>query len=155
MPYNATTSDIEAVWRPLSDDEASVAFNLLLAAERLINAVRPALPLAVTVGQVSEAVVIDVMVEMVQRVLRNPDRLAAQNITADGGVGVNFGGTDSGQAKGAPRLELLPQELALLDAAIIAGTGVGRVRSRRMLNYGAPTTGDVTLLPGAHQPWAI
>ncbi len=122
MPYGVLTSDVEARWRPLSTAEADVAATLIDSADVQLNHLRPRLQAAVDGGLIPKRLVVDAICEAVQRVLRNPDLLRAQNITGDGGVGVTYGlGEDTNHA--LPRLRFSDEDLLVVDRALKALPG--------------------------------
>ena len=138
MAYGVSTADIEARWRPLSPAEDEVAFTLLQDAETKLNAYRPVLPAAVADGRVPERIVVDVLVDMVQRVLRNPDVIRAQNISSDGSIGLTYGmGEDTVRAN--MRLQVTTEHLEAIDVALRAAGGAKRVGSARLVAYSGST----------------
>lgn len=131
MAYNVLTSDIEARWRPLSAAESEVAEVLIQDASLLLDTLRPNLAAAVVAGLVPEQLVVHAIVEAIQRVLRNPDLLRAQNITDGGGVGITYGlGEDTNHS--LPRLRFSIEDLVALDRSLAAAGGLSRVVSRRL-----------------------
>lgn len=76
----AVISDVEARFRPLSDQESTNADALLGDAWELLLSRRPNLEAAIDSATVSEANVIRVVVAMVLRVLRNPGGLLEESI---------------------------------------------------------------------------
>lgn len=139
MAYGVTTADIEARWRPLSAAEDEVAFTLLQDAETKLNAYRPQLPTAVAENRVPLRIVVDVLVDMVQRVLRNPDVIRAQNVSSDGSVGLTYGmGEDTIRAN--MRLQVTDEHLAAVDVAMRAAGGMPRIGSTRLVAYGGGST---------------
>jgi hypothetical protein len=133
VAYGVLTSDVEARWRPLSVAETGVAEELITSAEVLLDTLRPRLPGLVAAGLIPKRLVIDVICEAVQRVLRNPDLLRAQNITGDGGIGITYGlGEDTNHA--LPRLRLSLEDLDAIDRAISVVPGSGsKVKSVRLV----------------------
>lgn len=69
----ATVEDIEARWRPLSDQEALNAQAFLGDAWWLLLSRRPLLSTWLASGEVNEGNVARVIVAMVLRILKNPD----------------------------------------------------------------------------------
>lgn len=134
MSYGVLTSDVEARWRPLSAAETSVAEELIISAETQINVMRPTLQASVDAGLIPVRIVVDAICESVQRVLRNPDLLRAQNLTGDGGVGITYGlGEDTNHS--LPRLRLSPEDLVVIDGALRAlPTAPGRVGSAKLVS---------------------
>lgn len=134
MPlFNVVPADVEARWRPLSPAETTVALTLIDSACVQLDSIRPRLLDLVNAGSIPLRLVVDAVVEVVQRVLRNPDLLRAQNITGDGGVGITFGlGEDTNHA--LPRLRFSPEDLYAIDAAVSVLPGAApRVKSVRLI----------------------
>ncbi len=133
MAYNVFPADVEARWRPLSAAETDVAFTLIEDAILKLNAQRPRVQGLVDAGVIPERLVVEAICDAVQRVLRNPDLLRAQNITGDGGVGITYGlGEDTNHA--LPRLRFSEDDLAVLDRALAAIPGATpKVGSRRLV----------------------
>ncbi len=122
MPYAVTPADVAARWRPLDIDEAAVATVLLLDAEALLNRKRPTLQADVAALRVPERLVVIVLADMVQRVLRNPDVQSSVQLGADGSVGQSFPTAVVNVAR--PRLEVTDADLAtLVPAAPLASVG--------------------------------
>ena len=80
MPNPATVDDIEARWRPLSDQETTNATAYLQDAWWLLLGRRPTLEDDLTNDKVSEGNVIRVVVAMVLRILKNPDGKVEESI---------------------------------------------------------------------------
>lgn len=124
MAYNVTATDVVDRWRPLSSAEEDLATVLLEDATMLIDVHRRAVAAAVAAGLIPERLVVMTATEAVIRVLTNPDRLANQSITADGGISV---GWQFEREKPAPRLRLTDLDFSTLDAALVAaGLSTGR-----------------------------
>ena len=121
MPYAVTPEDIEARWRPLSDDERSVAQELLDDAAVLLDTRLPLLAEQVAAGVVSERLVVIALCDAVQRVLRNPDVQTSLSLSADGSIGQGFG---SPSAVARPRLELTDADVAPLHLTAAIPVGV-------------------------------
>lgn len=140
MAYPVTPADIEARWRPLSGAEYDVAATLLDDAMVKVNARRPTLQQAFDDGLVPIQVIKDVLVDMVQRVLRNPDVIRAQNISSDGSIGLTYGmGEDTVRAN--MRLQVTEDHLASLDAALRAAAALAsRVGSQKLSAYASGVT---------------
>lgn len=81
-PPFAAPSDVEAIWRPLSDAETVQAAGLLNEASNVILEI-PQVASRVTAGLVSDATLRSVVVRMVLRVLLNPQRLSQFSNTVD------------------------------------------------------------------------
>lgn len=79
MLVSVTQADIEKVWRPLSPAEVAVVPGL---SSRAWIRVLAKVPTVETSG-VSEAVIQDVMVSMIVRVLKNPDSARIINASID------------------------------------------------------------------------
>ena len=73
MPNPASMSDLEARWRPLTDQEVTNAEAFLDDAYALLLGRRPTLEADVTAGSVTAPNVVRVVCAMVLRVLKNPD----------------------------------------------------------------------------------
>ena len=73
MPNPASTSDIEARWRPLTAQETTNATAFLGDAWALLLSRRPKIEADMTAGAVTTANVVRVVCAMVLRVLKNPD----------------------------------------------------------------------------------
>lgn len=139
MAFDVSTADIETRWRPLSDEEADVAFARLDDAALYLRLARPTLdayvnglPLTQFRADIEQAIRV-ALAEAVRRYLRNPDVLRTTTIGADGAVGVGYDNSlDALQAAG---IYISDGDLALIDAAVGAASGVAapsRVRSVRV-----------------------
>lgn len=146
MPYNVSAGDIADRWRPLSVAEEDVATVLLASAEVKLDMARPRLRPAVEEGKIPERFVVDILCDMVQRVMRNPDVLRGQNLTSDGGIGVTFG-TNEDTYRAQPRLKITEIELAEIDLALVHAGGVPRVGSVRLRAWGDPGSSSTGVLP--------
>lgn len=113
MAYAVTTADIEDRWRPLTDEESAVAAVLLTDAGVLLDAQFPALAAAVTANTVPAALVTQVIVGMVKRVLTNPDALRSLSV-----------GNFSESYAETPDLQPSAAELALVGAALAPAVAV-------------------------------
>lgn len=71
IPF-ATVSDLEALWRPLSDPEKTRAGTLLSAASRRIRAARPGIDAAIEADEIDPELVGDIACSMVKRVMQGP-----------------------------------------------------------------------------------
>lgn len=79
MPFrDVTAADVENGWRPLTSDEFTVAMTLCSRAMALLRAHDPDVDARVDSGRLHEDVVVSVVVEMVIRVLANPQRLDSE-----------------------------------------------------------------------------
>jgi hypothetical protein len=81
-PPFAAPSDVEAIWRPLSDAETVQAAGLLGEASQVVLEI-PQVAARVSAGLVSDATLRSVVVRMVLRVLLNPQRLSQFSNTVD------------------------------------------------------------------------
>lgn len=129
MVYPVTPQDVAARWRPLDAAETNVATVLLGDAEVLLDHKRPGLAAATALaagqpGHVPVRLVVAVLADMVQRVLRNPDVQTSIQLGADGSVGQSFPTSVANAAR--PRLEVTSHDLETLVAAPPAG-GVAHV----------------------------
>lgn len=125
MPYAVTPADVAARWRPLDAAETNVATVLLEDATALLDAKRPRLRDDVTAGIVPERLVVVLLADMVQRVLRNPDVQSSINLGSDGSVGQSFPTATVAVAR--PRLEVTEHDLATLQpsaSAVAAPRGI-------------------------------
>lgn len=122
MPNPATTSDIEARWRPLNDQETVNAEAYLDDAWWLLTARRPTLEADVTAGTVTEGNVIRVVAAMVKRILMNPGGFDQEQIDDWAGRRNKL------VADGVLRID--PDELADITP------GRRRQRSVRLVAYG-------------------
>lgn len=80
------TSDPDAVaerWRPLTDAESSVATAKLDDARVMLLAMVPSIPARVADQTLDGALVVQVQVEMVLRVLKNPGGVRQQTLSVD------------------------------------------------------------------------
>jgi hypothetical protein len=118
----ATADDVAAGWRTLTAEEQARATVLLERAAALIRTTVPSVPARLTAGTLDPAVLLTVSVNMVQRVLRNPDGVTQQML---GPASVTYDRDDSGA------LFLSAADLAALTAApVVAGAssvGVGSI----------------------------
>jgi hypothetical protein len=124
MSYSVSPADVAARWRPLDEAETAVALVLLEDAVTLVDVARPLLGLQVTEGVVPERLVIQVLADMVQRVLRNPDVQSSVQLGADGSVGQSFPTATVAVAR--PRLQLTEYDLATLDAPVASAVATAR-----------------------------
>lgn len=120
MPYPVTPADVAARWRPLDAAETDVATILLGDAEVLLDAKRPGLAEATALPATDPAhvpmrLVVIVLADMVQRVLRNPDVQTSMSLSSDGSVAQSFPGAVANAAR--PRLEVTAYDLAQLEPA--------------------------------------
>lgn len=126
MFYDVTPTDIANRWRALTPDETDIAEFLISDAADQVDIKRPAVATIVAGdpgGKVYRAVR-QLIIDAVQRVLRNPDVMDAQQIGADGSLGFQFR-TDNELKIGQSglRCQIADADLALLDAAIFGPTG--------------------------------
>lgn len=150
--FAVEVSDIEARWRSLGDEESDVASVLLEDADLKLFTARPMLEDAVEAAVDAETYVDPrlakiCVVDMVWRVLINPDMFRTTSVGADGTVGAGYFSTEILRA----RVALAPGDLDEIDKALRdTGQGYSVVASRRMLNtdWGTSNT-DTTTLPTA------
>jgi|1185.fasta_scaffold05274_6 hypothetical protein len=127
MAFSVSTSDIEALWRPLDSEESDVAFQRLEQAQRRLRILRPTLEATIAATAVGTAkddlvgTVRDVLCDVVIRYLQNPDRYRSQNIDASGGVGIGF---DVGGREAQGGIYFSDNDLASIDAAVAVATGM-------------------------------
>lgn len=78
MSNPATVDDLEALWRPLSDQAERIRVQLRLdrAWRRLLTEV-PSLEARITSGEVDQQTAADVVIDASLRVLQNPEGLAS------------------------------------------------------------------------------
>lgn len=147
--FGVDVSDIEDRWRALGAEETTVATVLLQDADTKLNNARPMLAAAVAAAP-TDATYVDprlatmCVVDMVWRVLINPDMFRTTTVGADGAVGAGYFSTEILRA----RLALAPGDLDEIDRALrTTGQGYSVVASRRMRNvdYGTPSTSTSTL----------
>lgn len=157
MAFDVSVSDIENRWRPLSDDEADVAFAKLDDAALHLRLIRPTLdayvnglPLGQARTDLEQAIAV-ALAEAVHRYLRNPDVLRSTTIGADGAVGIGY--DNSPDALAARGVYISEGDLVLIDAAVAAAAGVpapSRLRSVRLhstspWNQPPPSTSSLPL----------
>lgn len=70
----AETSDIEAIWRPLTDAETAVAWGQIQFASAIVRRKVPLVDARLAAGSLDWDLVRGVVASMVQRVLLNPER---------------------------------------------------------------------------------
>lgn len=93
MAAYATAADVAAGWRTLTADEQARATVLLDRAAVLIRAAVPSVPARLTAGTLDAEVPLTVSVNMVQRVLRNPEGVTQQLL---GPASVTYDRDDTG-----------------------------------------------------------
>lgn len=108
MADYATTADVAARWRPLSAAESTVAAALLADASAILRARAPSIDDRLTEATLDPALPRSVAVQMVLRVLRNPDGLVSEQID-------DYGIRRADSAAGS--LTVTDDELALLTEA--------------------------------------
>jgi hypothetical protein len=69
----ATPGDVEAIWRPLTDAETSIVLARIELASDIVRAEVPDVDDRITAGSLLASTVRAVVVEMVRRVMVNPD----------------------------------------------------------------------------------
>jgi hypothetical protein len=135
----ATASDVAAGWRTLTADEQARATVLLDRAAVLIRAAVPSVPARLTAGTLDAKVPLTVSVNMVQRVLRNPEGVTQQTL---GPASVTYDRDDSGA------LYLSESDLAALTAAAVVVTGAASVGAGSV----ALAVWDKTVIPSWARP---
>lgn len=113
MTNPASTSDIAERWRPLTDQEQTVAYRFLDDAWDLLRGRRKTLEADMLAGTVTETTVIRVLSAMVMRVMRNPEGWSEEAI--DDWRGKRAEVLASGE------LNVTPSELA--DLTPVSATG--------------------------------
>lgn len=142
--FGVDVSDIEERWRALGAEETSVATVLLQDADTKLNNARPMLSAATALVStdphyVDPRLATMCVVDMVWRVLINPDMFRSTTVGADGAVAAGYFSTEILRA----RLALAPGDLDEIDRALRqTGQGYSVAASRRMRNvdYGTPAT---------------
>jgi hypothetical protein len=114
----ATASDVAAGWRTLTADEQARATVLLDRAAVLIRSAVPSLPARLLAATLDPLVPLTVSVNMVQRVLRNPEGVTQQML---GPASVTYDRDDSGA------LYLTDADLAALSSAAVVTSGAASV----------------------------
>jgi hypothetical protein len=114
MPNPVVVPDLEARFRPLTDDEGAIAQALLDDAWAILLTQKPNLDAQLTAGDIAPEIVTFVVSAMVLRVLRNPNGVRQWSV---GDYSETRDNTISGGS-----LYLTPDELGLLSPA---GTGSG------------------------------
>lgn len=80
MGVYAGTDEVELAWnKPVSDEQADYVDYLIDKAERLVRDKVPSLSLRITAGKLTAQTVGDVVVDMVVRLLRNPEGLSSES----------------------------------------------------------------------------
>jgi len=147
--FGVDVSDIEDRWRALGVEEAAVAAILLQDADTKLNNARPMLSAAIALPSTDPKYVDPrlptmTVVDMVWRVLINPDMFRTTSVGADGAVGAGYFSSEILRA----RLALAAGDLDEIDRALRrSGQGYSVSMGRRMLNvdYGKRTTNPSTL----------
>lgn len=83
MAQFATVDDVAATWRPLTDRETPVATTLIDHAHTLLYRHVPDLDDLIAAGELSTDLAKLAVVQMVVRVLRNPDAVRTEAIDGD------------------------------------------------------------------------
>lgn len=119
----ATVEDVEArFYRPLEEDERRVVSARLEDAEMILRARIPDLLDKVAAGEISEDIVVMIEVDMVLRILKNPEGYSQET---DG----NYSYSISSRASSGV-LEVLPSEWGLIGIGSGAFTIGPRIRQR-------------------------
>ena len=133
--FGVNVSDIEARWRDLDAEETQIAAVLLADADLKLHVRRPALQAAI--ASTDPAVHVDarlatvVVVDMVLRVMQNPDLYKSTTVSADGSAAVSYFGLEVLR----PRVSVAPGDLDEIDRAMNSDGGVYKpVRSRITVN---------------------
>jgi hypothetical protein len=120
----AVAADVAAVWRPLTAAETEVAGTLVTYASALLRSLVPNIDQRITDGDLDGALARLAVVQMVKRVLINPEGVRSESETT--GPFSESKTWDVGRAVG--RLSVTAEDLAL-----VAGRAAGpRVRSIRL-----------------------
>lgn len=122
---------VEAFWRPLTDDEERVATYLIGRASSIVRDAVPDIDERIVDHRISAETVASVVVDMVLRVLKNPEALRQYTVSTD----------DSSESK-------------TLDTSIASGELYLSRRQRNMLlgqNYSKSRVG--TMRGPAPAPW--
>jgi hypothetical protein len=149
--FGVDVADIESRWRALGAEETTVATVLLQDADTKLNNARPMLSAAIALAPtdahyVDPRLAVMCVVDMVWRVLINPDMFRTTTVGADGAVGAGYFSTEILRA----RLALAAGDLDEIDRALrVTGQGYSVVASRRMLNvdYGRASTSSTLPTP--------
>lgn len=166
MAFDVSTSDIELLWRPLSSDEADIAFQRLEQAQRRLRVQRPTLEstiatrtteiAAMPVGDAKTqaqarlddliGTIRDTICEVVIRYLQNPDRYRSQNIDASGGIGIGY---DVGGREAQGGVHFTDNDLSIIDEAVKSAEGVphSKVVSRVLQTSFPYYRPDTSVLP--------
>jgi hypothetical protein len=129
MTISVTASDVAARWRVLTSDEAAVATVKIADAIALLNSRFPTLDAAVP-DTVPDEIIVPIVVDMVLRVLKNPEGLRSENLGQYAYV------RDNTLSSGALYVSL--EEAATIAGALSVSTG----RAFSIRPYGAPDTLD-------------
>lgn len=80
MASYATSADVQAVWRPLTDSEIEIVDAQLAFASTIIRSQVPTVDARIAAGTLDEALVAGVAVAMVRRFMVNPDGIRQEAI---------------------------------------------------------------------------
>lgn len=80
MSAFATVTDVEALWRPLSEQETKVGGRLLAFASNLVRSRVPTVDKHIDDGTLQRDLVRDIVATMVKRVLANPEGWKSQTV---------------------------------------------------------------------------
>lgn len=130
----ATAQDVADLWRPLSSAETARADHLVVVASAMIRHDVPLVDQWIADGLLDPVLPKQVVVNMIERVLRNPTGMKQVQQTA--GPFSSGGSWDTDQVGG--RLYLTADDLALLEPQVI--------------DHPAPPAGTILVRPGLAPP---
>lgn len=131
----ATPSDVEGMWRPLTDDEATVVANQLDFASAIIRQQVPTVDDRIQDGSLDAALVMFIATSMVVRSARNPDGWRTEQRQIDDySATLTRDGTVSGGG-----IYLADDELALLAQKTSGAFSIGT-------SYPKPTHADLATI---------
>ena len=155
MPYNVSPADVEARWRPLSDDETDIAQTLLDDFSNDLDLARPTLSnfligLAEPMHTALERAIVRTLALATKRALRNPDTLSNTTIDPAGGIGVGY--DNRAESLANTSASLTRADFAAIDSAVLAVTSdvvpyAGSVKLQAYPECYQPP--DMTILPTA------
>lgn len=119
MGYDVTPTMIANRWRALTPSEQDIATLLIADATDLLDVKRPALAGLAVAGTRVFRIAQQIIMDAVQRVLRNPDVMDAQQIGADGSLGFQFVTPNEAKVgQSRLRMDIADQDLVPLDEAL-------------------------------------